>query len=174
MATLENITSQIEQLGVMSRFGTKKEVKHLPKIMTDGESIVAMASGLMGGNTWLLTCTNKRIIFLNKGMIYGLEQKEIPLSKVNSVEHKTGLMYGEVAIWDGASKMEVSKLFKQSARAFAAAVNKAMRIKTREPPRRKQARRERKTLRRNLKNSQRSKKKVSSHRMNSIRRRKNF
>ena len=45
----------------------------------------------MDGNTWLITLTDRRIIFLDKGMIYGLKQTTIDLDKVNAVSGETGL-----------------------------------------------------------------------------------
>lgn len=40
----------------------------------DGEEVLAFSSGLMDESTWLITLTNTRIIFLDKGMIYGLNK----------------------------------------------------------------------------------------------------
>ncbi|WJV63127.1 hypothetical protein PCO86_03115 [Pectobacteriaceae bacterium CE70] len=35
-------------------FGTKKEFFHLPNILNVGEQPLAVASGMMNGNTWLV------------------------------------------------------------------------------------------------------------------------
>jgi len=124
--TLEDIQRQIDALGQTDGFGTKKEVKALPEILSPDETIKGLTSGIMDGNTWLITCTNKRVIFLDKGMIYGLEQKEIPLDKINSIKHKTGMIFGQISIWDGAEKTDIKNVLKGSVKGFVAAVNNAI------------------------------------------------
>lgn len=79
--TYEEILSRMKELGNIDTFGTKKEIKELPNIMYQGETIEYMMSGLLNGNTWLITCTNKRVLFLDKGMFFGCKQLEIPLEK---------------------------------------------------------------------------------------------
>jgi len=125
MPTLERIQAQIKALAEVDTFGTKKEIRYLPDILTENESILALTSGLMGGNTWLIVCTEKRVIFLDKGMMYGLKQRETPLEKINSIEQKTGMMFGSIGIWDGAAHMEIKKVSKRTVRPFVEAVNRA-------------------------------------------------
>ena len=54
-----------------NQFFTKKELAYLPAILREGEQVIAFTSGLMDGNSWLITLTDKRIIFLDKGMFFG-------------------------------------------------------------------------------------------------------
>ena len=89
------------------QFFTKKELNYLPEILSDGEQILAFTSGLMDGNTWLLTLTDRRIIFLDKGIIYGLSQAIIDLDKVNSISFKTGLFFAEIVSGSESKKYTV-------------------------------------------------------------------
>ena len=126
MPTLEQIKEQLKDLGSLDTYGTKKEINSLPEILSEGESINYLTSGLMDGNTWLIVCTNKRVIFLDKGLLYGLKQVATPLDKINSISQKTGMIFGEIQIWDGASKMEIKNVVKASVKPFVDAVNKAI------------------------------------------------
>jgi len=127
MPTLDEVKKMVKDLGKdVDTFGTKKEIKYLPEIMSDDEKILYLTSGLMDNNTWLITCTNKRVIFLDKGMVYGLKQVETPLERINSIQQKTGMMFGEIAIWDGSSKMEIKQVMKKTVKPFVAAVNQAI------------------------------------------------
>ena len=127
MPTLEEVKKMVSDLGKeLDTFGTKKEINYLPQILSEDEKIIYLTSGLMNNNTWLITCTNKRVIFLDKGMIYGLKQCETPLEKINSIEQKTGLIFGEMSIWDGASKMTIKNVMKKTVKPFVDAVNKAI------------------------------------------------
>ncbi len=126
MPTLKEIQEQLKTLGTWNTFGTKKEIKSLPDVLSDNEQIKYLTSGWMDGNTWLITCTNKRVIFLDKGLLYGMKQLEIPLEKINSITQKTGLMFGEIHIWDGASKKQIRNVAKTTVKPFADAVNQAI------------------------------------------------
>ena len=123
--TLTQIQQQIKALGEVDTFGTKKEIKYLPNILTEDETILALTSGMMDGNTWLIVCTEKRVVFLDKGMIYGLKQRETPLERINSIEQTTGMIFGSIGIWDGASHMEIRRVMKKTVRPFVEAVNRA-------------------------------------------------
>jgi hypothetical protein len=125
MPTLEEVQAQIKMLGEVDTFGTKKEVRYLPDILTNDESILSLTSGIMDGNTWLIVCAERRVIFLDKGMIYGLKQRETPLEKINSVEQKTGIMFGSIGIWDGAARMEIKNVMKGTVGPFVETVNRA-------------------------------------------------
>jgi len=125
MPTLKEIQQQIKALGDVDNFGTKKEIKYLPDILADDEMVLALTSGLMDGNTWLIVCTGKRVIFLDKGMIYGLKQRETPLERINSIEQKTGMIFGSIGIWDGAALMEIKNVMKKTVRPFVESVNRA-------------------------------------------------
>jgi hypothetical protein len=127
MPTLEEVKKMVSDLGKeVDTFGTKKEINYLPQILSEDEKIIYLTSGLMNNNTWLITCTNKRVIFLDKGMIYGLKQCETSLEKINSIEQKTGLIFGEISIWDGSSKMTIKNVMKRTVKPFVDAVNKAI------------------------------------------------
>ena len=125
MPTLEEVQAQIKVLGEVDTFGTKKEIRYLPEILSNDETVLSLTSGLMDGNTWLIVCTERRVIFLDKGMIYGLKQRETPLEKINSVEQKTGMMFGSIGIWDGAAHMEIKNVMKKTVKPFVEAVNRA-------------------------------------------------
>lgn len=67
------INDEINALPCKDEWGTRKEIAELPSILRLDEEIKAMTSGLTEGNTWLIVCTNKRVLMLDKGMIYGLK-----------------------------------------------------------------------------------------------------
>ena len=106
--------------------GTSKEFKYLPEILRSDEKIKGLASGIMEGKTWLVVCTNVRVILLDKGMFYGLQQIQIPLEKINSVSHNTGLVFGEIDIWHGANRMQIRNVTKGHVNSFVEALNRTI------------------------------------------------
>ncbi|MDO5089435.1 MAG: PH domain-containing protein [Leptotrichiaceae bacterium] len=125
MKTMKEIEKMLSECGASDFRGTKKEVKELPNVIHDDEIITYATSGLWEGNTWLIISTDKRVIFLDKGILFGLKQIEIPLNKINSIGQKKGLLFGEIEIWDGASKMKITHISKETLIPFVNAVNKA-------------------------------------------------
>lgn len=108
------------------QFFTKKELNYLPEILQDGEQVLAFTSGFMNGHTWLLTLTDKRLIFLDKGLLFGLRQEIIPLSKVNAVSGETGLFFGSIYITDGAGTRKIENVWKKTVKNFTNKVQEAL------------------------------------------------
>ena len=108
------------------QFFTARELNYLPQMLMGGEQVLAFTSGLMDGNTWLIVLTDKRIIFLDKGLLYGLEQVSIDLDRVNSIASTTGLMFGEILITDGARQRKIEDVSKHSVRIFTNKVQAAI------------------------------------------------
>lgn len=100
------------------QFGTKKELAFLPEALLEGEEVIAFCSGMMDGNTWLISLTNLRIIFLDKGMLYGLKQATIDLEQINSVMGKTGMLMGDIIIKDSSGGYKVEMVGKASVDPF--------------------------------------------------------
>lgn len=107
-------------------FGTKKELKALPELLRAGEPVLALASGMVEANTWLIALTDRRIIFLDKGMLYGMKQEIVPLDKVNSIAGSTGMMFGKIVITDGAGDRVISQVPKKTVQPFTARAMEAM------------------------------------------------
>ena len=108
------------------QFFTRKELNYLPEILQDGEQVLAFTSGLMDGNTWLLALTDRRIIFLDKGMIFGLKQQSIPLNKINAISGKTGLLFGSIQITEGAKTHKIDNVWKKTVKIFTNKVQDAI------------------------------------------------
>lgn len=130
MPTIAEVQAQIrnveEKYGMkLDTFGTKKEVKYLPEALYDNEVIKYLTSGLLDNTTWLLVCTNLRILAIDKGMVFGLKQQEIPLEKISSVSFKKKLMFAEVEVVTSSSKIKIEQLYKEHVENFVRAINSA-------------------------------------------------
>ncbi len=140
-ATKDQLKAEMKRLaGVVSDtpFGTKKEFFHLPEILNSGEHPVAIASGMMDGNTWLITLTNKRVIFLDKGMIFGVKQVDINLNNIVSVGGKTGLIFGEIMISTSGQNYTIKNVMKASVIPFTNLVNETRNSADTPAPQRKE------------------------------------
>lgn len=123
MKTKGDIQKQIFAVGAFDAFGTKKEINFLPKIIEDDENIHALTSGFLKNKTWLIVATNKRIIFLDKGLIGGFSRRDIPLNKISSVSYSTSIMFGKIIITSANQDITISLIQKKFATHFANTVN---------------------------------------------------
>ncbi|WP_223875905.1 PH domain-containing protein [Paucilactobacillus kaifaensis] len=121
----DKIKNDFEQAGVSDLWGTKKEVSALPELLNDDETVKYATSGLVDGNTVLMVCTDERIIFIDKGMVYGIKSTEIPLDMVNSVNYEKGMLMGSISIVNGAVKTEVKNVMKETAPKMIDAIKSA-------------------------------------------------
>lgn len=105
---------------------TKKEFLHFPEIAMPDETPLAVSSGSMDGKTWLIILTNKRVVFLDKGMIYGLKQIAVDLSSISSVGCQTKLLFGLILITAGGKNYSIEYISKKTVVPFTNLVKQAM------------------------------------------------
>ncbi|WP_270507532.1 PH domain-containing protein [Paraclostridium sordellii] len=123
-----SIQDEIDALPYKDVWGTRKEIYELPNVLNPDEHIKAMTSGLTDGNTWLMVCTNRRVLMLDKGMLYGLKLIDIPLDRINSISHSKGLVLGKISITDGAVTRTIENISNVTVSFFSNAVNKEIEI----------------------------------------------
>lgn len=126
MPTLEEVYHQINALPHKYIFYTKKEINYLPDIMNEGEFVMALTSGFMDNKTWLAVCTNKRVIFLDKGMFFGLNTVQMAHDSIQSIDSNYGILFGTIRMWDGATSMSISMVLKGSVDPFVRTVRHAI------------------------------------------------
>jgi hypothetical protein len=106
------VDEQVKALGQFDRYFTRKEIKYLPEVMVSGENIKGLTSGFHDGNTWLIAITDRRLLFLDKGMIYGLKQMEMSLDQISAISHKTGLLLGEIQVSTSGGTKKIENITK--------------------------------------------------------------
>ena len=126
MRTLKEIWQEINALPHRYIFYTRKEIRYLPKVLSDNEHILALTSGFMNNRTWLAVCTNRRVLFLNRGMIFGLDQRQLNLDRIQSIDSSFGIAFGTIRVWDGAASMNIGLVLKTSVAPFVRTVQEAM------------------------------------------------
>lgn len=128
MLRKDDIKRILDEIGVITLIGVRKEINDLPKFIDDesGETILYACTALYEGNTWLLTCTNRKLIFLDKGLMYGLKKIEIPISKINSISYQMGMAFGDIEIFHGSSVVVLKNINKKALTPMTNAINKAI------------------------------------------------
>lgn len=121
---LLEIQAQIKSIPYSDAFLARKEIEELPKILSNDESIKSATSGFNDGNVWLIVCTNKRVLMLDMGLLYGLKSIDIPLDKISGITQSKGIAFGNVSITYGGRIMNIDKILNATIPHFIDAVNK--------------------------------------------------
>lgn len=126
MPSISEIKKQIKELDHTETLISKREIQHLPEIIQKTENIKGLIQGTMNARNWLIVCTNQRIIFLNKGLFYGLDQIETPLEKISAIESHLGLIFGKISYEVGSSKIVIEYCQKNSVKSFVFSLSKTI------------------------------------------------
>ena len=118
MPTLEQIKTQIKSINDLSKFLGKREIKELPDILWGNENVENLIQGLYNNSLGILVATNKRLIFIDKGLVFGLKVEDFPYDKISSIQYSTGLLLGKLTIFSSGNKAIIDNVDKKSVRIF--------------------------------------------------------
>lgn len=116
MPTLEEIHEQLKSSNVEKMHLGKKEIKELPSILWDDEKIEKLTSGLYNNGSGIFVATNKRVLFVDKGILFGLKVEDFPYDKISSIQYKTGFVMGEIKIFCSGNKAEITHVPNEDAK----------------------------------------------------------
>ncbi len=120
----------------LDSFGTKKELKVLPKYLEENEVVFALTSGIMeqtetsnafdwGSNTWLVVLTSERFLFLDHAMLTSsVDTQSIRHDRVQAVSASQGWVLGKVTVDLGARTVVIDNCQKATVAAMADLANK--------------------------------------------------
>ncbi len=105
----------------------RSEIKELPHILGEGEVIrhAVYAKRESGGNG-LLLATDSRLLFVDKGMLYGLTVQEFPYGAISSVRYNTGLVMGKVFLVAEGYTVFFEQVDNEMAKSFCEFVTRHM------------------------------------------------
>lgn len=118
MPTLEEVKDQIKRLDGVSKLLGRKEIIALPSILWEDEKLEKIVQGMYTNKLGILVATNKRLVFIDKGLIYGLRVEDFPYDKISSIQFKTGLMFGKITIYTSGNKAEIEQVYKDQTKSF--------------------------------------------------------
>ncbi|MGN7359442.1 PH domain-containing protein [Paenibacillus sp. SAF-054] len=87
MPNYEEIKAQIEALEIGNTLSKKSEVKELPKILLEGENIIAVAKGRYNKQSGIIVVTSSRIILMFK-ILFSSKTEEFHFNQITSIEHE--------------------------------------------------------------------------------------
>lgn len=112
MATLEEITAVVKALPNGATFWNGKDIKELPNILWEDEMLETLIGGNYDKGTGILVATNKRLLFVNKGLMWGLKVEDFPYDKISSIQYTQGFVFGEIDIFASGNKAKIERVDK--------------------------------------------------------------
>ena len=97
------------------------EVKELPNILWEDEIVERLITGSLSGEAGkgVLVATDRRLIFVDKGMFGRLHIEDFSYDQITAVESSTGLLSGSITIYSAGSKQGFGWVDKERCRDFA-------------------------------------------------------
>lgn len=118
MPTLDEIKLRIKGLGGFESFLGRREIKELPNILWQDENVENVIQGIYNNGNGILVATNKRLIFVDKGILFGLRVEDFPYDKITNIQYETGLLFGKLAIYTASNKSIIEQVTKSHVRSF--------------------------------------------------------
>jgi len=118
MPSYEEILVQVRSLDDFETFFGRKELKELPNILWSDESVENIIQGTYNNGNGILVATNRRLVFVDKGFLYGLKVEDFPYEKISSIQYETGLLLGKLTIFTSGNKAVIDNVYKEKVRAF--------------------------------------------------------
>jgi hypothetical protein len=119
MPSLEEVRLQLKSIDGATRFLGFREIKELPAILWHDEVVEQLVTGFYGNGNGVLVATNKRLVFVDKGLVFGLRVEDFPYEKITSIQYKIGLLFGEITIFASGNRADIKNVAKDVARSFA-------------------------------------------------------
>ncbi len=119
MPTLDEIQAQLKRIDGISHLLGRKEIKELPAILWEDEQVEHMVQGIYNNGLGALFATNKRLLFVDKGMLFGLKVEDFPYDKVTSIQYETGMLQGKLTIFASGNRAEITNCGKALVRGIA-------------------------------------------------------
>ncbi len=145
LSKADRIQAQAKRLPNASTLLARKEFRELPSVLWDDEDVEDMVIGFydradsvnpadVSGGMGVLVRTNRRLVFVDKGMFYGLKVEDFPLDKISSIQYEIGMLHGKITIFTSGNKAVISCVDKSSVGPFAEGVRVKIATTTAKPP----------------------------------------
>jgi hypothetical protein len=132
LSNLDRIKAQLKAL----KFGTLfvgSEVSYLAKVIRDEEDIRAAIHAFYNLKKWIVVATNRRILLLDKGVVFGVTFKEIQISQVGHISCDAGLLMADLRLDASAGEIVLKNVAKFEATKFAHVVSDLI-AESKKPP----------------------------------------
>jgi transitional endoplasmic reticulum ATPase len=94
------------------------ELRELPKVLQPGEDVVTLVQGWYLGKPGVLVATTERLLFLDKGWLYGLHYEQFKYAQLSAVQYDGGLVWARITIIGSGGSADLERAPGDAARTF--------------------------------------------------------
>jgi transitional endoplasmic reticulum ATPase len=98
------------------------ELRELPKLLQPGEDVVSLVQGFLRGRPGVLVATTERLLFLDKGWLFGLHCEQFEYAQLNAVQYDGGLVWARITVISSGGSADLERAPGDAARAFCESV----------------------------------------------------
>lgn len=102
----------------------KRDIKDMKKILQPAEKVKAVCTGWYDGRTWIFACTDRRVLAVNKNLLIGGDQLEIPFSQIHAMAIKRGLLFSDISVQTGVRMHVITDIMNDAAKYFVDCANR--------------------------------------------------
>jgi len=92
------LKQRLRELGVWEFLAWKRELQPLASLLRDDEDLLAVTSGVVKSQRWVVAVTGGRLLFVRASLIGGAEAFEIAPADILSCEGKRGWFFGSIRL----------------------------------------------------------------------------
>lgn len=92
------------------RFAVAKELRKLPALLDDRESVVNLAQGTYDKHAGLVVVTDRRVMFVEEGLMFRSRLEDFPYDRIGSVQTENGFLHGKLTIFASGNKAAIEKV----------------------------------------------------------------
>lgn len=119
MPSLDEIREQIKGLDGVNKLSEPREIGELPNILWDDEKVERIIEGFYIDKQGILVTTNKRLLFVGKGLFGGLRLQDFEYGKITSIQYNAGLLLGTITIFTAGNKVKIDNTNKEYGKTFS-------------------------------------------------------
>ncbi len=114
------IEEQLLNIGIDSKstIWGKSEIKELPKILSENEKIKGIITGIYNGGSGILVATDFRLVFIDKGLLFGLKIEDFGFDKISSIQFESGFLTATIKIIASGNEAKISNVESNKGRTF--------------------------------------------------------
>lgn len=127
MPALDEVREQIGSIDGASKLLRRREIKKLPAILWEDERVERLVAGIYGHKRCVLVATNKRLLFVDKGLM-SVAVEDFAYGSISSIQYETGMVMGSITIYASkyasdsyasGNRAQITCVAKERGRVFA-------------------------------------------------------
>ena len=126
MSTLYEVKTQIRSLDGTNKLSGSKEIKELQNILEKGETVKKLVKGSYEHRNGIVAATNKRLIFIHKGLLFGSDIEDLKYDQLTSIQYKADPNLGTITILTSEDRIDIRQVDHEQAIIFSKYVREKM------------------------------------------------